>query len=57
MINAAVERKKAALKEVLGKRKVKWCIYQNKMEENEQFGRKMNQELSGNGNLLWKEVR
>ena len=29
------------------KRKVKRCIYQSKKEVNEQFGRKMNEEVKG----------
>ena len=38
------------------KRKVKRCIYQSKEEVNEQFGRKMNQDVNGNRKLFWKEV-
>ena len=38
------------------KRKVKRCIYQNKKEVNEQFGRKMNQDVDGSKKLFWKEV-
>ena len=37
------------------KRKVKSCIYQNK-KVNEQFGRKMNEDVNGNGKLFWKEA-
>ena len=38
------------------KRKVKRCIYQCKKKVNEQFGRKMNQEMNRNRKLFWKEV-
>ena len=38
------------------KRKVKRCIIQCKMKVNEQFGRKMNEDVSGNRKLFWKEV-
>ena len=38
------------------KRKVKRCIYQSKKEVQEQFGRKMNQDVNGNRILFWKEV-
>ena len=38
------------------KRKVKRCIYQNKKKVNEQFGRKMNEEVNGNRKLFWKEM-
>ena len=38
------------------KRKVKICIYQNKKEVQEQFGKKMNQDVNGNRKLFWKEV-
>ena len=34
------------------KRKRKRCIYQSRKEVNEQFGRKMNQDLNGNRKLL-----
>ena len=37
-------------------RKVKRCIYQNKKKVNEQFVRKMNEDLNGNRKLFWKEV-
>ena len=71
-LKAAVKRKETAWKEVLGardedakekdvwkftqKRKVKRCIYQRKEEVNEQFRRKMNQDVNGNRTLFWKEV-
>ena len=38
------------------KRKVKRCIYQSKEEVQEQFGRKMNQDVNGNRKLFWKEM-
>ena len=38
------------------KRKVKMCICQNKKEVNEQFGRKMNQDMNENRKLFWNEV-
>ena len=38
------------------KRKVKRSIYQSKKIANEQFGRKMNQNVNGNRKLFWKEV-
>ena len=37
------------------KREVKMCIYQSKEEVQEQFGRKMNQDVNGNRKWLWKE--
>ena len=64
-LKAAVKRKEAAWKEVLGakdedakqmsgnlqRRKVKRSIYQSK-KVHEQFGRKMNQDGNGNGKLF-----
>ena len=38
------------------KRKVKGCIYQSKRKVNEQFGRKMNEDVNENRKLFWKEV-
>ena len=38
------------------KRKVKRCIYQSKKKVNEQFGRKINEDVNGNRKLFWKEV-
>ena len=38
------------------KRKVKRCIYQSKEKVNEQFGRKMSQDVNGNSKLFWKDV-
>ena len=38
------------------KRKVKMCIYQSKKKVNEQFGRKMNEDVNGSRILFWKEV-
>ena len=36
------------------KRKVKRCIYQSKKKVNEQFGKKMNEDVNGNRKLFWK---
>ena len=36
------------------KRKVKRCIYQSEKKVNEQFGRKMNENVKGNSKLFWK---
>ena len=38
------------------KRKVKRCIIQSKNKLNEQFGRKMNEDVNGKRKLFWKEV-
>ena len=38
------------------KRIVKKCIIQSKKKVNEQFGRKMNENVNGNRKLFWKEV-
>ena len=38
------------------KTEAKRCIYQSKEEVQEQFGRKMNQDVNGNRKLFWKEV-
>ena len=38
------------------KRKVKKCMYQIKKQVNEQFGRKMNQDVDGNRKFFLKEV-
>ena len=38
------------------KRKVKRCIYHSKKEVNEQFCRKMNQDVNVHRKLFWKEV-
>ena len=38
------------------KRKVKRCIFQSKKEVQEQFGRKMNEDLNGNRKLFCKAV-
>ena len=35
------------------KRKVKRCIIQSKKKVNEQFGRKMNEDVNGNRKLFW----
>ena len=38
------------------RKRLKGCIYQSKKEVQEQFGRKMNQDVNGNRKLFWKEV-
>ena len=38
------------------KRKIKRCIYESKNKLNEQFGRKMNEDVNANKKLFWKEV-
>ena len=38
------------------KRTVKRCIIHSKKKVNEQFGRKMNDDVNGNRKLFWKEV-
>ena len=38
------------------KRKVKRYIYQSKKKVNEQFGRKMKDDVNGNSKLFWKKV-
>ena len=38
------------------KRKVKSCVYQSKKKVNEQFGRKINEDVNGNRKLFWNEV-
>ena len=38
------------------KRKVKRCIIQSKKKANEQFGRKINNDVNGNRKLFWKEA-
>ena len=71
-IKAAIRRKKAAWKGMLAasdetkercmeayreeKRKVIRCIIQSKKKVNEQFGRKMNEDVNGNRKLFWKKV-
>ena len=37
------------------KRKVKRCIIQGKKKVNEQYGRKMNEDVNGNRKVLWKK--
>ena len=39
------------------RRKTKRCISRRKREVNEQFGKKMNEDIQGNKKLFWKEVR
>ena len=36
--------------------KIKRCNHQNKKEVNEQFKRKMNQDMNKNRKLFWKEI-
>ena len=38
------------------KRKIKRCIYQSKKKVDEQFGRKMNEDVNENRKLIWKKV-
>ena len=38
-------------------RGVKICIYQTKEKGNEQFGRKMNQNVGGNRKIFWNVVK
>ena len=38
------------------KRKVRRCIIQSKKKVNEQFGRKINEDVNRNRKLFWKEV-
>ena len=49
-------QKKAVWKLIKKNRKVKRCIHQNKKEVNEQFRRKMNQDVGGNRKLFLKKV-
>ena len=39
------------------KRKFKGCIYQSKKQVNEQYERKMNEDVNGHRKLSWKDVR
>src|SRR5678816_3363100 len=39
------------------KRNTKRCIHRRKEEVNEQFGRRMNEDIQGNRKLFWKEAR
>ena len=69
-VKSAVKRKEDGWKEVLGardedvreslqrgkEREVKRCIYYSRKEVQEQFGRKMNQDVNRNRKLFWKEV-
>ena len=38
------------------KRKIKRCIIQSKKKVNEQFGRKMNEDVNSNRKLFWKDL-
>ena len=48
-------RDEDARKRCLEMRKIKRFIYQSKAVQ-EQFGRKMNQDMNGNRKLFWKEI-
>ena len=57
MLVASDEETKERCMEVYReKRKVKRCIIQNKKKVNEEFGRKMNEDVNGNRKLIWKKV-
>ena len=63
MVKDAVERKEPVWKiyrfmEAFEEEKgeAKSCIYYSKKEANEQFGRKINQDLDENRKLFWKDV-
>ena len=58
MLSVSVEEPKERCMEAYKeeRRKVKRCIYQSKKKVNEQFGRKMNEDLNGNMKLFCKEV-
>ena len=50
------ETKQRCMEAYREKRKVKRCIIQSKKKVNEQFGRKINEDMNGNRKLFWKEV-
>ena len=58
LLGARDEEAKERCMEVYNKekREVKRCIYQSKKKMNEQFGRKMNQDVNGNRKLFWRRV-
>ena len=72
-VKAVVRRKESAWKQALAvsdeekercleayskeRRKVKRCIYQRKKKVNEQFGKKMDEDVNGNRKLLWNKMR
>ena len=58
MLSAGYEEAKERCMEAykVEKKKVKRCIYQSKKKVNEQFGRKINEEVNGNRKSFWKEV-
>ena len=58
MLAASNEKTKERCMEVYRekKRKVKRCIIQSKKKINEQFGRKMNEDVDGNRKLFWKNM-
>ena len=49
-------QKKDVWKHTEEKRKVKGRIYQSKKKANEQFGRKINEDVNGNRKFFWKVV-
>ena len=57
VLTASVEEAKERCMEAYREenRKVKMCIIQSKKKVNEQFGRKMNEDVGGNRKLFWKE--
>ena len=58
MLASSNEEAKERCMEVLKeeKREVKSCIYQSKKKLNEQFVRKMNEDINGNRKIFWKEM-
>ena len=53
----AMKRQKKDVWKRTEKKKIKKCIYQTKKKVNEQFGRKMNEDVKGNRKLFWKKER
>ena len=51
-----MKRQKNDVWKCIEKIKVKSCIIHRKKKVNEQFGRKMNEDINGNMKLFWKEV-
>ena len=49
-------QKKDVWKHIEEKRWAKMCIYQSKKKVNEQFERKMNEDVNGSRKLFWKEM-
>ena len=54
MLAASNEEAKERCMGAYGGKKVKRCIYQTNNKVNEQFGRKMSQDMNGNRKLFWK---